>query len=190
MTKLGDELRAARENAGFTQEEIATQTGISRRMVSRYEKGNVVPSQKWVARFQKIVKCDIELPKTLADLSRAEWEYLYQVYKSTRKIAELLGTHCSTVWRHLVKHGIPVDASNANHIKTWQIETAEGTLILKNLSRFCRETDRNLPHVYDQIYSHGGYRDANITITRRTFSTDVIESDPTAGTNENRSDAR
>lgn len=53
MVSLGDSLRKARKQAGFTQEELAEHVGVSRAAIARYEAGEIEPSLKTM-----ILLCD------------------------------------------------------------------------------------------------------------------------------------
>lgn len=46
MVSLGDSLKKARKQAGFTQEQLAERVGVSRGAKARYEAGEIEPSLK------------------------------------------------------------------------------------------------------------------------------------------------
>ena len=46
MLSLGIRIKQARENAGFTQEQLAERIGISRATIARYESGEIEPKLK------------------------------------------------------------------------------------------------------------------------------------------------
>jgi transcriptional regulator with XRE-family HTH domain len=49
--KLADQIKEAREAAGFTQDELAKILGVSRQMIINYEKSNGVPTVDVFARM-------------------------------------------------------------------------------------------------------------------------------------------
>lgn len=55
----GDLLREARLRAGLTQAELADRAKTARSLISRYERGDVVPSLETLRRL--IRACDLEL---------------------------------------------------------------------------------------------------------------------------------
>ena len=55
----GDLLREARLRAGLTQDELAARAGTARSQVSRYERGDVLPSLETLRRL--IRACGLEL---------------------------------------------------------------------------------------------------------------------------------
>ena len=55
----GDLLREARLRAGLTQAELARRAGTARSQISRYERGDVLPSLETLRRL--IRACDLEL---------------------------------------------------------------------------------------------------------------------------------
>ena len=55
----GDLLREARLRAGLTQAELAERAGTARSQISRYERGDVLPSLETLRRLVRA--CDLEL---------------------------------------------------------------------------------------------------------------------------------
>lgn len=54
MEKLLITLKAARVNAGLTQEEAASALGISRRTISRYETGQSMPDVETIKKIEAL----------------------------------------------------------------------------------------------------------------------------------------
>lgn len=55
----GDRLKAARESAGFTQEQVADKLGISKQTVSSYECQKGVPSGNVLMRLCMLYRLDV-----------------------------------------------------------------------------------------------------------------------------------
>lgn len=53
-------LRKRRLDAGLTQEEIATRSGVTRQTIIAMEKGNYVPSVLLALRLSRVLKCRVE----------------------------------------------------------------------------------------------------------------------------------
>lgn len=79
----GDLLREARLRRGLTQAELATQAGTARSQISRYERGDVVPSLETLRRL--IRSCGLELSFRLfnADLEDHDAALIQQVLPLT-----------------------------------------------------------------------------------------------------------
>ena len=69
MLCLGNRIRKAREQAGFTQEELAALIGISRTAIARYESGDIEPKLKNLIAIaeQLNVSCDYLLGLKVSD---------------------------------------------------------------------------------------------------------------------------
>lgn len=79
----GDLLREARLRAGLTQAQLAQQAGTARSQVSRYERGDVLPSLETLRRL--IGCCGLELGFRLfnADLEEHDATLIAQVLPLT-----------------------------------------------------------------------------------------------------------
>jgi len=55
-----NKVKTRRVLAGLTQEELATQTGITRQTVLAIEKGNYAPSVFLALRLAKVLGCTVE----------------------------------------------------------------------------------------------------------------------------------
>ena len=74
MLCLGNRIRKAREQAGFTQEELAALIGISRTAIARYESGDIEPKLKNLIAIaeQLNVSCDYLLGMKFQQLELSE----------------------------------------------------------------------------------------------------------------------
>jgi ribosome-binding protein aMBF1 (putative translation factor) len=54
---VGDAIRAARKQAGLTQQKLAEMTGIHRQWLGRWERGRDLPPSKEWTRLNSILKC-------------------------------------------------------------------------------------------------------------------------------------
>ena len=79
----GDLLREARLRAGLTQEELAQRAATARSQISRYERGDVLPSLETLRRL--IRACGLELGFRLynADLDDHDMTLIAQVLPLT-----------------------------------------------------------------------------------------------------------
>jgi transcriptional regulator with XRE-family HTH domain len=66
----GDLLREARLRAGLTQSELAERSGTARSQISRYERGDVLPSLETLRRLVRA--CGLELGFRLFEADREE----------------------------------------------------------------------------------------------------------------------
>lgn len=68
----GDEIRTARQRAGLTQQQLATQIGVSQRTIGNWERGETVP-QRHAARILDVLGGHIKSaePSSLEDYSDA-----------------------------------------------------------------------------------------------------------------------
>ena len=61
LTELGRSLRAARIRAGFgLQREAAIEAGMSRPLISQYERGHVEPSLSTAIRLADLYRCTLD----------------------------------------------------------------------------------------------------------------------------------
>ena len=79
----GDLLREARLRAGLTQTELAERTGTARSQLSRYERGDVLPSLETLRRLVRA--CGLELGFRLynADLENHDATLIAQTLRLT-----------------------------------------------------------------------------------------------------------
>lgn len=66
----GDLLREARLRAGLTQDELAERAGTARSQISRYERGDVLPSLETLRRLVRA--CGLELGFRVFEADREE----------------------------------------------------------------------------------------------------------------------
>ena len=57
LTEIGERIKKVRKELGLTQEDMAKKLGISRESIVKYERGDIMPSQK----FLKLLKYELEV---------------------------------------------------------------------------------------------------------------------------------
>jgi len=57
---VGNHLKEIRSNVGLTQEDLATQSGVTRQTIISMEKGNYSPSVLLAIRLSEALKCSVE----------------------------------------------------------------------------------------------------------------------------------
>ena len=111
---LGLKVRAIREAAGMTQEELAATCDVSWRTISNLERGTVVPDLVMIYKISQEFNISIDemLDNKIADnksLSRLEKEN--QIIEKIRKIDDNLLDYIDEQLRLLLKHFHPVTTS-------------------------------------------------------------------------------
>ena len=56
---LGSAIRAAREKAGLTQEELAAAAGLPRYWLGRWERGRALPTTDQRIKLTRVLRCEI-----------------------------------------------------------------------------------------------------------------------------------
>ena len=79
----GDLLREARLRAGLTQAELAERAGTARSQLSRYERGDVLPSLETLRRLSRFCGLDLSFRLFNADLDDHDATLIAQVLPLT-----------------------------------------------------------------------------------------------------------
>lgn len=56
---IGDRIRAAREDMGWTQKDLAAKLGVSLAMVGRYERGINLPPADDIAKLSRTIRMSV-----------------------------------------------------------------------------------------------------------------------------------
>src|SRR6266436_6602511 len=59
--ELGNQIKGARESAGLTQSELATQLDVSRQMLSRYEAGQAAPAVDVLVEIARALEIEFQV---------------------------------------------------------------------------------------------------------------------------------
>jgi len=80
--KIGEQIKAAREQKGMTQEQLAEAIGMTQRMVSSYERGKVAVSRKAAEKISKVLGLSVAFLLRTSDMPYEKIE-LDAIFKKT-----------------------------------------------------------------------------------------------------------
>jgi len=108
---IGQAIRRVRFNVGFTQEDLASVTGILRTNISKYENGKRVPSIDELYAIAEAGACPIS--DLLPDLIATASPDMQTIVRILTERPDVIPTVLATLQRHV--HGIP-DAIDARPV--------------------------------------------------------------------------
>lgn len=89
MSTLGDNIRAIREKAHYTQEQLAEMIGMNRVSLARYEAGKIEPGSKALAKIADALHVSTNVlingNDTMSDEDRELWELREQVRRDPER---------------------------------------------------------------------------------------------------------
>lgn len=92
MSRIGDNIRALREAAQITQDELAEKAGVNRVTIAKYEAGKIQPGAKRLSKLAAAlhVASDVLLGNGVSDMSDEEQE-IWQMREDMRRNPDLRG---------------------------------------------------------------------------------------------------
>lgn len=100
---IGQAIRRARFNVGFTQEDLATVTGILRTNISKYENGKRIPSIDELYAIADACACPIN--ELLPDMTSATSPDMQTILRILTECPDVIPTVLATLQSHV--RGIP-----------------------------------------------------------------------------------
>lgn len=103
MSRVGEKIRDARQNAGFTQKALAKKLGVSEKFINEVEGGRRVAQESLIERASKILKVDLnDISMVVTDDALMEERKEAKIHakedkKTAKVIARTLG-ETSEVW--------------------------------------------------------------------------------------------
>lgn len=88
MSKLGDNIRAFREKADYTQEQLAEIVGINRVSLARYESGKIEPGSKVLGKIANALHVSTDVLYRGDDSMSGEDRELWELREQVRRDPE------------------------------------------------------------------------------------------------------
>lgn len=88
LKALGASIRAHRRRAGFTQEELATKTGVSTQWISEIERGNGAPSMELVVNISVLVGSTVSEMTRLVGESSVDDDVLLDLMAHAQRLPQ------------------------------------------------------------------------------------------------------
>ena len=91
MSNFGNRLRQTREQAGFTQEQLAEQVGVTRQAVSRWEQGITQPDMQMLVTLSEVLQVDVET------LAFGRSNKVYQRFQKKHRVCTIAAFSCGLI---------------------------------------------------------------------------------------------
>ena len=91
MDNFANRLKAAREQAGFTQEQLAERIGVTRQAVSRWEQGITQPDMEMLVTLSEVLQVDVET------LAFGRSNKVYQRFQKKHRVCTIAAFSCGLI---------------------------------------------------------------------------------------------